>query len=134
MTESANDRPMVGGNHYRACGNALQHWDLAAHFGWDYLQGQCIKYLMRWKDKNGLDDLKKAAHYLEKYIEVEEAKQTQQDTEEKAAMKEPFDRIITPYAGGSDHEWAPDGPKFKKCAICGVTTRVFASTLPCRKG
>lgn len=30
-----------------------------------YLYGNVLKYMWRWQDKNGLEDLKKAAHYLE---------------------------------------------------------------------
>ena len=29
-----------------------------------YLYGNVIKYMWRWKEKNGLEDLRKAAHYL----------------------------------------------------------------------
>jgi hypothetical protein len=77
----ANDR-QVGGDHYQnagvhyvcpSCTNRgfipLQHWDLVKIFGWDYFQGQIIKYVMRWRDKNGVQDLEKAEHFLEKYIE-----------------------------------------------------------------
>jgi hypothetical protein len=57
------------------CGNVdikyLQHWDLVKIFGWDYFQGQITKYVMRWRDKNGIQDLDKAAHFLQKYSEIE---------------------------------------------------------------
>ena len=36
----------------------------------DYLQGNIIKYLWRYRYKNGTEDLKKAKWYLEKLIEV----------------------------------------------------------------
>jgi hypothetical protein len=71
MADKANDR-QVGGSHYKTGG--LQHWDLVEMFGWDYFQGQITKYLMRWRKKNGLEDLEKARHYLDKYIEVERGK------------------------------------------------------------
>jgi hypothetical protein len=35
-----------------------------------YLWGNVIKYMARWKDKGGLQDLDKAAHYLAKMREV----------------------------------------------------------------
>jgi hypothetical protein len=63
----------VGGNHYGLSG--LQHWDLVVMFKWDYFQGQITKYLMRWKKKNGVQDLEKAAHFLEKYIETAKKEQ-----------------------------------------------------------
>ena len=34
--------------------------------------GNAIKYLSRWKDKNGIEDLKKAEWYLKKLIETVE--------------------------------------------------------------
>lgn len=38
----------------------------------DFLQGNIIKYTVRYKDKNGLEDLYKARTYLERLIEFEE--------------------------------------------------------------
>ena len=35
--------------------------------------GNAIKYLARWRDKGGVDDLRKAIHYIEKLIEMETA-------------------------------------------------------------
>ena len=35
----------------------------------DYFQGNVVKYVSRYKDKNGLEDLKKARHYIDKIIE-----------------------------------------------------------------
>ena len=60
----------VGGNHYK--GTAVQHWDFAYHNNLDYFQGQITKYVTRWKLKNGVEDLYKAKHFLEKYIELVE--------------------------------------------------------------
>jgi len=36
-----------------------------------FLRGNVIKYIARYKDKNGVEDLLKAKHYLEKLIEEE---------------------------------------------------------------
>ena len=63
---AANDR-QVGGKHYSA---ELQHWDYVYANDLDYFQGQITKYVTRWKRKNGIDDLLKAQHFLEKYIEL----------------------------------------------------------------
>jgi len=63
---SANKR-QVGGDHYVG---QVQHWDWAASEDLDYFQGAITKYVARWKKKNGLEDLKKAQNYLEKYIEL----------------------------------------------------------------
>jgi hypothetical protein len=70
---TANKR-QVGGTHYQqVTALGLQHWDLAALFHLDYFQGQVTKYLFRWRLKGGLQDLHKARHYLDKYLEVETA-------------------------------------------------------------
>lgn len=73
QTTSANER-QVGGSHYKTGGE--EHWDRVARLGLDYFQGQITKYVERWKKKNGLEDLKKARHFLDKYIEIESAKTT----------------------------------------------------------
>jgi len=61
----ANDR-QVGGNHYAS---PIQHWDYVIANDLDYFQGAITKYVTRWKDKNGVEDLLKARHFLDKYIE-----------------------------------------------------------------
>lgn len=38
----------------------------------DFLEGNIIKYISRYKFKNGIEDLKKARFYLDKLIEREE--------------------------------------------------------------
>ena len=67
------DREQVGGDHYRTPPGIPEHWDLAVELGWDFFQYQITKYLWRWKDKGGVQDLRKAEHFLRKYIAVLEA-------------------------------------------------------------
>ena len=66
---SANDR-QPGGTHYAA---SFQHWDLVPTLGLGYFEGQITKYLYRHRKKNGLLDVEKAEHFLEKLIELNEA-------------------------------------------------------------
>ena len=61
----------VGGEHYR--GTAIQPWDFIVSNGLGYLEGNVVKYVCRWRKKNGVQDLEKAAHYLAKLIEVAKA-------------------------------------------------------------
>jgi len=67
---SANEK-QVDGTHYKS---TIECWDyiLANNIG--YLEGTAIKYLTRWRKKGGLNDIKKAIHFLEKLVETEEAK------------------------------------------------------------
>lgn len=71
MSESANSY-QVQGNHYRRL--EPQPWDVIAAWDLNFFEGNCLKYLSRWKEKNGVDDLKKARHYLDKLIEIEQAR------------------------------------------------------------
>lgn len=72
--QSANEPGrQVGGAHYRKERTKLQHWDVVWLFDLDYFQAQILRYVMRHKDKNGLEDLRKARHTLDKYIELLEA-------------------------------------------------------------
>jgi len=64
----------VGGDHYR--NKAIQPWAyMEANYPKEqfigFLRGNIHKYLDRYKDKNGVEDLQKAMHYLEKLIEIE---------------------------------------------------------------
>jgi hypothetical protein len=64
----ANDT-QIGGKHYK---KLIEPWDYIVANGIGFLEGNAIKYLTRWKEKGGLSDLRKAAHYIQKLIEVEE--------------------------------------------------------------
>lgn len=66
---SANDR-QVGGEHYKA--KEIQPWDAIVAWNCGFLDGNVIKYITRFRDKGGLEDLHKARHYLDKLIEVEQ--------------------------------------------------------------
>lgn len=63
----ANEQ-QVGGAHYAA--KAIQPWDFIIANDLGYLEGNIVKYVSRWKDKGGIEDLKKAQHYLQKLIET----------------------------------------------------------------
>lgn len=73
---TARDR-QVGGDHYRA---AIQPWDAMA--AWmspeafeGFLRGNVVKYLARYPDKGGVEDLRKARHYLDRLIELYETRE-----------------------------------------------------------
>jgi hypothetical protein len=68
------NRRQVGGTHYQGEWTQ-QHWDYAWEHGYDQFQYCITKYVDRHKYKNGLTDLRKAQHHLEKYIELLEAEE-----------------------------------------------------------
>jgi hypothetical protein len=58
----------VGGNHYK---RAHQPWEIIEEWELNYWAGNVLKYLLRYKYKNGVEDLEKAKHYLEYLIKYE---------------------------------------------------------------
>lgn len=67
---SANEK-QVGGEHYKA---KVQHWDICLLYDIPYIIGCATKYLVRYPAKNGMEDVAKAYHYLEKWCEHEYTK------------------------------------------------------------
>lgn len=61
----ANNR-QVGGDHYKS---EYQPWDFIIDLQIGYLEGNAIKYISRWRTKNGIEDLEKAKHYVTKLKE-----------------------------------------------------------------
>jgi len=62
----------VGGDHYKNL--AIQPVEYIHANGIGFFEGNIIKYVSRWKQKNGIADLKKAAHYIDLLIELESKK------------------------------------------------------------
>jgi hypothetical protein len=65
---SATDK-QEGGNHYKKW--AIQPIDFIVENKLPFIEGNIIKYIIRHKDKNGVQDLRKAIHYIEILIEKE---------------------------------------------------------------
>ena len=68
MPESALEK-QEGGNHYK--GYSIQPIEYIHANNIPFAEGSVIKYVTRWRDKNGVADLKKAIHFLELLIELE---------------------------------------------------------------
>lgn len=61
----------IGGDHYKTMPIQVVEFCMANKV--PYMEGNVIKYVSRWRIKgNGIEDLKKAKHYLELLIEKEE--------------------------------------------------------------
>lgn len=63
---TANEK-QVGGTHYKS---TMECWDYIIANNLGYLEGTAIKYITRWKKKNGIEDIRKAIHFLEKLVEI----------------------------------------------------------------
>ncbi len=62
----AND---ISPDHYAG---SYQVWDFVIHIPLGYLEGNIVKYITRWRKKDGMKDLEKAMHYFEKLLECKE--------------------------------------------------------------
>lgn len=64
--------PQVGGKHYERLDpqpiTVIERWQLGYH------EGNVLKYLARWREKGGLEDLHKALWYLERLVAQEAAR------------------------------------------------------------
>jgi len=69
LLETANNK-QVGGVHYKI--KDIQPWDAIHEWGLGFFSGNVVKYVARHREKNGIEDLKKERHYLDKLIEIME--------------------------------------------------------------
>ena len=61
----------VGGNHYKKF--KIQPLEYALENGLGICEHAVVKYVSRWNDKGGVEDLRKARHYIDLMIEREVA-------------------------------------------------------------
>lgn len=59
----------IGGEHYRK--HPIQTVEFLHANKVPFIEGNCIKYLMRWRDKGGVADLEKVKHYIDLLVELE---------------------------------------------------------------
>ena len=59
----------IGGSHYKD--KAIQPVEYIHANGLGFCEGNVVKYVTRWKEKNGVADLEKARHYLDILIQLE---------------------------------------------------------------
>lgn len=72
LSMSAALEKQVGGNHYKKIKIQPIEYILANDL--PFVEGSIIKYATRWRDKGGIEDLKKIIHYAEFLIADEEKK------------------------------------------------------------
>jgi hypothetical protein len=59
----------IGGDHYKIY--KIQPTEFIYSNSIPFIEGNVIKYVMRHKHKNGIEDLKKARHYIDLLIQYE---------------------------------------------------------------
>ena len=60
-------REQIGGTHYSNL--AIEPIDFITANNLGFCEGNIVKYITRWKAKNGIEDLKKARWYIDFLIE-----------------------------------------------------------------
>jgi hypothetical protein len=63
----------VGGDHYKKL--KIQPIEFIHANNIPFIEGNIIKYIVRWRDKNGLKDLEKVKHYVDLLIDLEKLNQ-----------------------------------------------------------
>lgn len=56
-----------GGDHYRSL--PIQPIEYITKNGLGFCEGNVVKYVSRWQAKGGVEDLRKARHYIDLLIE-----------------------------------------------------------------
>lgn len=65
-------KQQVGGSHYKDL--PIQPVEYILKNNIPFIEGSVIKYVSRWRSKNGVEDLQKARHFLDILITNEENK------------------------------------------------------------
>jgi len=67
MTDLVNHPPHYNSSPAKCeCGRQIECIDVTRHLGFN--DGNAVKYLWRWRQKGGVEDLKKARWYLDDLI------------------------------------------------------------------
>lgn len=56
-------KKQIGGHHYKDM--SIQPIDFILANKLDFCEANAVKYICRWKQKNGIQDIDKAIHYLQ---------------------------------------------------------------------
>ena len=64
---SSASKIQIGGNHYKQM--IIQPTEFIHKNNLSFIQGCIIKYICRYKFKNGIEDLEKAKHYIDMIID-----------------------------------------------------------------
>jgi hypothetical protein len=62
-------KEQVSGSHYKTM--VIQPVEYIHRNNIGFAEGSVIKYVSRWRSKGGIDDLRKARHFIDLLIEME---------------------------------------------------------------
>ena len=78
----------VGGDHYKLM--KIQPLEFIMANNMSYCEANVVKYVSRWRSKNGVEDLRKARHYID--LLIEEATEDALDVLQTQFTFEPIDK------------------------------------------
>lgn len=78
----------VGGDHYKLM--KIQPLEFIMANNMSYCEANVVKYVSRWRSKNGVEDLRKARHYID--LLIEEATDDALDVLQTQFTFEPIDK------------------------------------------
>ena len=71
MEKSTNPLEVqTGGGHYK--NKSIQPIEYIVANKLNFIEGSVVKYITRWREKNGVEDLNKIKHYIDLLIFLEE--------------------------------------------------------------
>ena len=85
MTDSPASERQVGGEHYLKY--RIQPKEFFHANGVPHMEASIMEYVLRWRDKGGVQDLRKAQHLIDRLIELEE-KQDARERQDDALRAE----------------------------------------------
>lgn len=80
---------MTGPAYYDGA-NGLQPFDIIDEFSLDFYEGNIVKYIVRWRKKDGISDLRKARTYIDELIKRAETAVTTIEPTEQETPTPPF--------------------------------------------
>ena len=96
----------IGGGHYK--GMKIQPMEYSMANGLDACQHTAIKYISRFRDKGGIQDLEKAKHCIDMLIEFENRRLDEQ-AEAEEVMAKPEQDPYGPRDAEGWYAWNGDG-------------------------
>ncbi len=87
-----SDKTQIGGDHYLKL--KIQPWEIIEANGLGFWDGNIIKYILRYKEKGGLQDLEKAKHYLDKLLELHSKLEQEERKAQLLKQKELVDKEL----------------------------------------
>lgn len=93
-------------SYYRSADGKLTAMDVIDAFGLDFREGSILKYLVRWRKKDGLADLRKIRTYTQMIIDHEQVLADARDEVVDAEIRCDGEIGIGCVNGPADHEFS----------------------------